>query len=109
MLTLTLITNLILINLFVSLVHEAGFFETLDDMISERYKFHHLPYIFLCALCQTFWLSLLYVIIAGPFNILTVTLCLVNAHLTKVVQPFYRFAENLLLRVIELLNKLIGF
>lgn len=102
---LTTILNLILINLFVCLVHEAGFFETIDGMISQKYKFRHLPYIFLCALCQVFWLSLLYIVIAGPFNLLTITLCLVNAHMTKIVLPLYRFVENLLLKVIELLNK----
>lgn len=101
----TTIINLLMINLFVCLVHEAGFFETLDTMISERYKFHHLPYIFMCALCQTFWLSLLYIAIAGPFNLLTIVLCLVNAHATKIVQPLYRLIENLLLRVIVLLNE----
>lgn len=102
---LTTILSLILINLFVCLVHEAGFFETIDGMISQKYKFRHLPYIFLCGLCQTFWLSLLYIVIAGPFNLLTITLCLVNAHMTKIVLPLYRFVENLLLKVIELLNK----
>lgn len=99
-----MILNLLLINLFVCLVHEAGFFETIDTMISERYKFHHLPYIFMCGLCQTFWLSLLYVIITGQLSILSVTLCLINAHMTKIITPLYRFIENLVLKVIELLN-----
>lgn len=102
---LTTISNLILINLFVCLVHEAGFFETIDTMISEKYKFHHLPYIFMCGLCQTFWLSLLYIVIAGPVNLLTIALCLVNAHLTKIITPLYKLMENLVLKVIELLNK----
>lgn len=102
---LTTISNLILINLFVCLVHEAGFFETIDGMISQKYKFRHLPYIFLCGLCQTFWLSLLYIVIAGPVNLLTIALCLVNAHLTKIITPLYKLMENLVLKVIELLNK----
>lgn len=102
---LTTISNLILINLFVCLVHEAGFFETIDGMISQKYKFHHLPYIFLCGLCQTFWLSFLYIVIAGPVNLLTIALCLVNAHLTKIITPLYKLVENTLLKVIELLNK----
>lgn len=104
---LNLILNLLFINIFVSLVHEAGFFETLDGMINERYKLRHLPYIFLCALCQTFWLSLLYIIIAGPFNLFTITLCLINAHLTKITLPLYRMIENILLKVIELINKVL--
>lgn len=97
--------NLLFINIFVCLVHEAGFFETIDTMISERYKFHHLPYIFLCALCQVFWISLFYVIITGQLSILSITLCLINAHMTKIITPLYRFIENLMLKVIELLNK----
>ena len=101
----TTIWGLALINLSVCLVHEAGFFETLDAMVTERYPLRHLPYIFLCATCQVFWLSLLYVIIAGPLNLLTIALCLVNAHMTKVVQPLYRLVENILLKVIETLNR----
>lgn len=101
-----MIFKLLLINLFVCLVHEAGFFETIDTMINERYKFYHLPYIFMCGLCQTFWLSLLYVmIVMGQLSVLSVTLCLVNAHMTKIITPLYRFIENLVLKVIELLNK----
>lgn len=94
-----------MINLIVCLVHEAGFFETLDGMINQKFKFRHLPYIFLCGLCQTFWLSLIYVAIAGPFNLITIALCLLNAHLTKIITPTYRLLENLLLKLIELLNR----
>ena len=102
-----LIINLLLINLFVCLVHEAGFFEYLDTLVNEKYPLHHLPYIFLCGLCQTFWLSLLCVIIMGPFNILTIALCVVNAHMTKIITPLCRLTENLLLKIIELINKVL--
>ena len=97
--------NLLFINIFVVLVHEAGFFVSLDDWINSKYKFHHLPYIFLCALCQTFWLSLLYVIITGQIALWTIALCVINAHMTKVTQPLYRLIENILLKVIYLINK----
>ena len=94
-----------MINLFVVLVHEAGFFETIDTMISDKYKFHHLPYIFMCATCQVNWLSFLYILITGNISIFTIMLCPLNGLLTRVVQPLYRFVENLLLKIIELLNK----
>lgn len=100
--------NLMIINLIMTLIHESGFIENVDDWISNKYKFHHLPYPVRCLLCGTFWLSLLYIIIVGPFNLYTIALCLVNAHLTRVVQPLYRFVENLLLKIIELLNKWLG-
>ena len=97
--------NLLFINLFVVLVHEAGFFGHLDDWVNSKFKFRHLPYIFLCALCQTFWLSLLYIIISGPIALWMIPLCVLNGLLTRVTQPLYRLIENILLKVIELLNK----
>lgn len=103
------ILDLILINVFVSLVHEAGFFTYLDEWVSGKWKFAHLPYIMLCALCQTFWLSLIYVIATGQFSLLTLALCVLNGHMTKVMIPLYRLVENILLKVIELLNKLLGY
>ena len=104
MLTTTL-TNLLLINLIMTLIHESGFVENIDDWISNKYKFYHLPYPIRCLLCGSFWVSLLYIVIAGPFNLLTIALCLLNAHLTQITQPLFRLIMNALLKVIELLNK----
>ena len=104
MLTTTLI-NLLFINLIMVLIHESGFIEYADDWISNKYKFYHLPYPIRCLLCGTFWLSILYIVIAGPFNLLTIALCLLNAHLTQFIQPLFRLIMNALLKVIEVLNK----
>ena len=104
---LTTITNLLLINLIITLIHESGFIEHVDDWVSDKWKFHHLPYPILCLLCGCWWLSLLYIIIAGPFNLFTIALCLLNAHLTKLTQPLFKLVENLLLKVIEVINKVL--
>lgn len=105
----TTIWGLALINLSVCLVHEAGFFETLDAMVTERYPLRHLPYVMMCATCQVFWLSLLYILITGNISLFTIMLCPLNGLLTRVVQPLYRFVENLLLKIIECLNWLIDW
>ena len=102
---LNTIVSLLLINVIMTLIHESGFIENVDEWISSKWKFHHLPYPVLCLLCGTWWMSLLYIIIAGPFNLFTIALCLLNAHLTKITQPIFRLLENILLKVIELLNK----
>ena len=102
-----LIFRLLTINLIMVLIHESGFIETVDTMLTEKWKFYHLPYPVKCLLCGTWWLSLLYIIIAGPFNLFSIALCLLNAHLTKITQPLYRFVENLFLKLIELLNRII--
>lgn len=102
----TILLNLLWINLIVVLVHESGFITYMDDWINERYKFHHLPYPVLCALCTTWWLSLLYIIITGHFTLPMIALCLLNAHMTKVTLPVYRLLENLALKLVDLLNRL---
>ena len=104
MLTTTL-TNLLLINIIMTLIHESGFIENVDDWISNKYKFYHLPYPIRCLMCTVTWISIFYVIITGQFSLVTLALCLINAHATKIVQPLFRFVENVLLKVLELLNK----
>ena len=99
------IWHLLLINVILTLVHESGFITYVDDWISNKYKFHHLPYPVKCLLCGTWWLSLLYIIIAGPFNLLSIALCLLNAHLTKITQPLFRLLENIALLIIAKLNE----
>ena len=105
----TTIWHLLLINLMLMMVHESGFIEKIDEMINARWKFYHLPYPVKCLLCGTWWLSLLYIIIAGPFNLLTIALCLLNAHLTKITQPLFRLLENVALMIIAKLNEWIDF
>ena len=104
---ITTLTNLLLINIIMTLMHESGFIENVDDWISDKYKFHHLPYPVRCLLCSTNWISIFYVIITGQLSLLTLMLCLLNAHLTQITQPLFRFIMNALLKVVELLNRLV--
>lgn len=104
---ITTLTNLLLINIIMTLIHESGFIENVDDWISDKYKFHHLPYPVRCLLCSVNWLSIFYVLITGNLSLFTLFLCLLNAHLTEVVRPLFRFVMNVLLKIVELLNKLI--
>ena len=104
---ITTLTNLLLINIIMTLIHESGFIENVDDWISDKYKFYHLPYPVRCLLCSTNWISIFYVIITGQLSLLTLMLCLLNAHLTQITQPLFRFVMNALLKVVELLNRLV--
>lgn len=104
---INVIFSLLLINLIMTLIHESGFILYVDEWINNKWKFYHLPYPIRCLLCGTWWLSLLYIIITGQLSLLNIALCLLNAHLTKITQPLFRFVENLLLKVIELLNRLV--
>lgn len=98
--------DLLMINLIVVLIHESGFISYMDDWVNDKWKFYHLPYPIRCALCTTNWISIFYVLIIGKFSLFTLMLCLLNAHLTQITQPLFRFLMNLLKKVIELLNRL---
>lgn len=102
-----IIYSLLLINLIVILAHESGFFISMDEWVSSKWKFYHLPKIFMCACCQTFWLSMLFIIVTGNVTLFTMMLCFLNCHVTKITTPLVKTVENILLKVIELINRFI--
>ena len=102
-----MILNLIWIHLIVVLVFLSGFVDSVDEAINKRFKFYHLGKPFDCALCSVFWLSVIYLLIAKEFSLLTVLYALVSATLTEVTTPLITLIKNLLLKIIELMNRLI--
>ncbi len=102
-----MILNLIWIHLIVVLVFLSGFVDSVDEAINKRFKFYHLGKPFNCALCTTFWLSVIYLLVAKEFSLLTVLYTLVSATLTEVTTPLITTVKNYLLKVVELLNRII--
>lgn len=102
-----MILDLLFINLIVVLAHASGFFEYLDDWVSKKWRFHHLPKIMVCALCQTNWLSILYILVTGQFSLGALVLCIANAHLTDITLPMIQTIKNFLLKILGLINNLI--
>lgn len=89
-----MILDLLLINIIMVLIHESGFIDKLDEAVSKKWRFHHLPYPVRCMLCGTWWLSLLYILIVPGFSLMGVALALLNAHLTEVTQGFWRIIKQ---------------
>lgn len=98
---INLIINLLLINAIVCLVQLSGWWDSLDEWVSKKWRFRHLPHILVCGLCQCFWLSILFCLVTGNLSILTIALSLANAHLTKVITPLWSVIENWLLKIIS--------
>lgn len=96
-----MILQLILINIIITLIFLSGFVDSIDEAINKRWKFYHLPKPFSCCLCSTFWASLIWVIATGHLSLLSIALCLINAHLTEVTTPLITTIKNWLLRIIE--------
>lgn len=61
----------------------------------------HLPYLLTCSLCQTFWLSLIYIIITGHFTLIYLTLCVAVAGLNQIAFQFLNLIENLLINIFK--------
>ena len=103
-----MILNLVWIGLIVALVYLSGFWDNLDNYINKKFGLgYHLPYLLQCSLCQTWWLSLLYIICTGHLTLFNIVLCLVNAHLSKVYIPLWTLIENIILKIIEVINNVI--
>lgn len=97
--------GLIYISLITAMVQLSGFWDNLDEWVSKRWKFHHLPYIFTCTYCQTFWLSIIYGffitkgILYAP--LFWVMLSLVNANLAELFIPTISAVKSFILSVIN--------
>ena len=103
-----MILSLLWINLIVVLVFLSGFVDSIDEFVQKKWKFHHLPKPFSCSLCTTWWASLIYVLATGQLSLLSIVLCLANAHLTEITTPLITLIKNALLKIIEVIMKQIG-
>lgn len=102
-----MILNLLFINIIVVLIFSSGFIDSVDEFIQKKFRFHHLPKPFSCALCTTFWVSVIFIFFTGNFSLLNLMLCLVSAHLTEITTPLITLIKNLLLKAIELINEVL--
>lgn len=100
-----MIIELLLINVIITLIFLSGFVDSIDEAISKRWKFYHLPKPFSCCLCSTFWASLILVIATGQVSLLSIALCLINAYLTEVTTPLITTIKNWMLKIIEIMNR----
>ncbi len=103
-----MILNLLFIGLIVALVYLSGFWDNLDGYINKKFGLgYHLPHLLECPLCQCWWLGLLFITLTGNLTLFNIVLCLINAHLTKIYIPLWTLIENLLLKIIETMNKIL--
>lgn len=102
-----MILQLILIHLIVLLIFHSGFVDSVDGFINRKWKPYHLPRPFSCVLCSVFWTSAIWLLCTGQFTLVTLTLALTSAVLTTVTTPLIKTIENYLLKIIEIMNRVL--
>lgn len=96
-----MIVELLLIAAVVMMIFESGWWDNMDELVNRKFRFHHLPKIFVCQFCQTFWLSLLWLLFAYEFSVLSVFLALLNANVGEIMLPLFKLLKGTLNKVIE--------
>lgn len=103
-----LMINLLIISIIIALGYNSGFFDNVDEWINKKWKFFHLPYVIKCPFCATHWFCLLYIIIIGEFTFFNWLYILLLCNLGELIPPILATIKNGLLKIIELINRLIG-
>lgn len=96
-----MIVELLLIAAVVMMIFESGWWDNMDELVNRKFRFHHLPKIFVCQFCQTFWLSLLWLFFTYEFSVLSVFLALLNANIGEIMLPLFKLLKGTLNKVIE--------
>ena len=104
--------NLFYLTCIVTLVNYSGFFESVDEWINKRLKFYHLPKLFFCAYCQSFWLTTFYCVfytlkMGIEWEIWMVLISLILASLTEIISPLYKLIIELIKKIIYQISKIL--
>lgn len=96
-----MLIELLLIASIVMMIFESGWWDELDEMVSSRWKFHHLPKIFVCQFCQCFWISLTWLLFTLGFSLYAPFLALITANISELLLPVFKLLKQSILKVIE--------
>lgn len=93
--------ELLIISAIVSLIYGTGFFEELDNWISGKWKFVHLPKIVMCSNCATWWLCLLYILITGNMHLVTILFCICMWYISPIFSNFMYICIDFLNKMLD--------
>lgn len=102
-----MLESLLLISAIIMLIFESGFWSEMDDMISAKFKFHHLPKIFICQYCQTFWISLIWLLFTQPFSLWLILAALINANVGEMMTPLFKLVKSTYYKIMEKIMSII--
>lgn len=106
-----IITNLFLIACILTFITDySGFWNHVEQALAKWLKINKckLPKLFTCSLCQTFWLTLIYICITNHFSIFNLTLCCLAAFSTKFILDVYYLLNDISITLVRFVQKLIS-
>lgn len=102
--------NLLLIALVsVLIIDISGFIESLKLLISKLLTKSQLQSTqyrikpFDCSFCMTFWVGLIYTIVTGEFNLVTLAAILLIAFMTEPIKQLLILVKDLLIKIIDVI------
>ena len=106
------LANLFLIGFIsVFIIDYSGFIEEADKILTKvlKSKFPlHIPKPFSCSLCTTFWVGLIYLLVAGKFSLAFVAILGMVCILTPEILSIIYFAKDFINMVFDEIEKFLG-
>lgn len=106
------VINLFLIALIVVFIEDySGFIFEMESLLTKKLKSpipFTIPKPFSCSLCMTFWLNLIYIIVAGKFSIINIALVCIISALTQEILKIIYFIKDTISTVIDSIRFLLG-
>lgn len=99
--------NMLFITCIITLVFMSGFVDNMEIGLKKilNKPFFRIPKPFSCHYCSTFWALVIYIAIEHQLSAENVLICLLMAELTNILPAIITFIENLILKLIDLLNR----
>ena len=103
----TLINLLFIQFIIVQLIDVSGFISEMENSLSKWLKIKaHIPKPFSCSYCLTFWVGLIYLLIAG-ISLPYVAFLLILCAMTTITAGLTYLIRDILTKIISIVNKLI--
>ena len=97
-----MILQLLIITIIVSVIFLTGFPFEIDDIISKKWRFHHLPAKpFLCNTCAVFWSNIAYLLVSSQLSLISVLIALLLAYAAPTISNVIVLIKACVDKIIE--------
>lgn len=104
-----MIIELLLVVAIVNLIFFSGFPFEMDELVAKHWRFHHIPKKpFLCPLCMSFWMGIIYLLVTQQFTLFGVFMLLIMSNLSDVFQNAFSLTKVFLNLIMRKLMELMG-